>query len=183
MVARVRAKKCAPSSRGFTLTELMVVVAMVGILATVGVASFRKELSASKVSEATSVVQALRGGQEAYRAENQRYLDVSGTENRWYPTSDFDKSKWNFQNPSHADYALWRRLGAVVNQPVLFRYLVHAGDPGSVPKAVTVGTGGWKPTEPWYLIEARADADEDETYCDVVATSATLDLIVNHEGE
>ncbi|HET9959369.1 MAG TPA: type II secretion system protein, partial [Polyangiaceae bacterium] len=71
-------------ARGFTLTELMVVVTLVGVLATIGVASFRKQVMASKSSEALSVVQALRGAEEAYRSENQLYLNVS-TNGVWYP--------------------------------------------------------------------------------------------------
>lgn len=170
--------------RGFTLTELMVVVALVGTLAIIGVASFRQQLAASKSSEAAAVIQAIRGAQEAYRAENQRYLSVSDAENAWYPVATFDGSRHHWVPKSHKNLAAWSRLGANVTQPVLFRYLVHAGGPGEA--WPTFPTGAPKldtPSEPWYAIQARADADEDGTYCNVIATSLNGELFIQNEGE
>lgn len=181
-VSRARAR--ASTERGFTLTELMVVVVLVGILATVGVATFRRELAASQSSEASSVIQAIRGAQESYRAETQRYFDVSGSEDRWYPVNSFAGGRYHWQQPGHIDYARWRRLGASVNQPVQFRYLVHAGAPGGTLPTLQVDTITLPtPTDPWFVIQARADADGDSVYCDVVAASFNGELFIRNEGE
>jgi prepilin-type N-terminal cleavage/methylation domain-containing protein len=170
--------------RGFTLTELMIVVALVGTLAAIGVASFRRELDASKSSEAAAVIQAIRAAQETYRAENQRYLDVSGSAERWYPVSSFDDRRHPWINEDHEDYTTgWKRLAAPVTQPVTFRYVVRAGMPGTnfptLPVAVNLGTA----VDPWYVIRARADANENGTFCDVIATSLNNELVILNEGE
>lgn len=179
---RGRQPRMRAQQRGFTLTELMIVVALVGILATVGVASFRGELAASKASEAASVIQAIRGAQEAYRAENQRYYDVTGAGDRWYPTDSFN-GRYHWQQTSHGDYAKWRRLGVDITQPVLFRYKVHAGSPGDALPTLQVSTALTTPTDPWFVVQARADADGDGVYCDAVAISNSKELYLIHEGE
>lgn len=176
-------RRAAAHSRGFTLTELMVVVTMVGILATVGVASFRREVSASKSVEAAAVVQAIRAAQESYRAENQRYLDVS-TSGEWYPANSFGQRYYAWEQASHADLTRWRALGANVTQSVQFRYKVTAGVPGQTMTAVSIpGFSYGVATEPWYVIQARADYDSDGVSCDAVASSLNHELYVQNEGE
>lgn len=173
--------------RGFTLTELMVVVALVGILSVVGVASFRRQVSASKVSEPASVMRAISAAETAYRAENQVYLNVSSSNNDWYPSKDLGPTvrSWVVKPGGHPDLAKWQLLGAPVTQPVMFGYLVNAGRAGATPPAlqlsqsVTVG----KPTDTWFVIQARADSDGDGVYCNAAATSWTPEVFIENEGE
>ena len=73
---RRRSKRRATDS-GFTLIELMVVVAVVAILGTLAVCSVRKYILASKTSEATEMIGAIKTAQEQYRAETFAYKDVS----------------------------------------------------------------------------------------------------------
>jgi len=75
--------------RGFTLVELMAVVMITGILALVGISVFRRYVTSSKSAEATSIMQAIRAGEEAYLAENHVYLNVSttGGGTSWYPNA------------------------------------------------------------------------------------------------
>ncbi|MGC4088815.1 MAG: prepilin-type N-terminal cleavage/methylation domain-containing protein [Polyangiaceae bacterium] len=180
-VQRTRIRRRA---RGFTLTELMVVVAMVGILAAVGIASFRKQVFASKTTEAASVVQAIRAAEETFRAENQVYLNVS-TPDYWYPRNGVGAVVSTWDQKSHKDLAAWQRLGARVTQPVQFGYQVNAGRAGgtlptlSLDSSVSLGT----PTDAWYVIQGRADFDKDGVYCNVAATSFSPELYVEHEGE
>ena len=174
-------------ARGFTLVELMVVVMLVGILASVGVSYFRSEVAASKTSEAAAVIQAIRAAEEAYRSENQTYLDVS-TEGAWYPSGTFGRTvrTWEQKAGTHADLARWQLLGPRVTQPVMFGYLVYAGAPGIRPTKAMYLTNNpnfGTPTGPWYIIQARADADSNGVFCNGAATSFSTDVFFEGEGE
>ena len=67
MIAMKRAG--AARARGFTLIELMIVVVIVGILATMGFVGYRKMIAEAHSSEAISVINSIKVAQEAYHAE------------------------------------------------------------------------------------------------------------------
>ena len=69
------------SRNGFTLMELMVVVLIVGILASVAVPIMRGRIDASKWSEAQAVAGAIRTAIRAYIAEKGPAYDYSSLEN------------------------------------------------------------------------------------------------------
>src|SRR5580658_10860571 len=64
-------------SSGFTLVEMMVVVTIISILATLAMVGFRKITQSSHVSEATNMVQNIRVAQESYHSETQQYANIS----------------------------------------------------------------------------------------------------------
>lgn len=172
------------AQRGFTLTELMVVVTLVAVLAMIGIASFRKEVNASKASEVTSVIQALRSAQEAYRAENQVYLNVSAP-NAWYPTATFGATAigWSANYDTHTNGAAFKTLNAAVQHRVQYRYLVNAGAAGATLPTPIVSMTWPAVSEPWYVIQARADVDEDGVYSNAIATSFNGEIYLDNEGE
>lgn len=59
--------------RGFTLVELMIVVAIVGILAAVAVPAYQGSVQKSRRSDAKMALSALQLLQEKYRANNASY--------------------------------------------------------------------------------------------------------------
>lgn len=59
--------------RGFTLTELMIVIAIVGILAAVGYPSYRGTVIKTNRSVATSALTELASRQESYYLDRKRY--------------------------------------------------------------------------------------------------------------
>jgi len=60
--------------RGFSLVELMIVVAIIAILAAIAIPSFMKFAQKSKTTEATGNLSAIRTCEESYKAENDVYL-------------------------------------------------------------------------------------------------------------
>ena len=61
-------------SKGFSLIELMIVVAIIAILAAIAIPNFLKFSMKAKTSEATTNLAAIRTSQESYRSENDVYL-------------------------------------------------------------------------------------------------------------
>ncbi|MGZ8252497.1 MAG: type IV pilin protein [Methylophilaceae bacterium] len=61
---------------GFTLIELMIVVAIIGILASIAVPSYQEYVQRGKVAEATSTLAALRVRMEQHFQDFRTYQDV-----------------------------------------------------------------------------------------------------------
>ena len=61
------------NKKGFTLIELMIVVAIIGILAALAIPDFMKMLAKSKQSEAKTNLGAIFTGQVAYHGEKNTY--------------------------------------------------------------------------------------------------------------
>jgi type IV pilus assembly protein PilE len=60
-------------SKGFTLLELMIVVAVIAILATIAVNSYTEQVRRGKRAEAKQALSDLQLREEKYRADNPKY--------------------------------------------------------------------------------------------------------------
>jgi prepilin-type N-terminal cleavage/methylation domain-containing protein len=177
--------------RGFSLVELMAVVAIVGILATLGIAALRRNARQSNAAGAIVVVKAIAAAQEQYRAVNQVYLNVS-SDDKWYPQEvlapntkvGFWKGATDAGSDS-PDTARWKQLGPDIRQPVEFVFKTNAGLPTNPLPALPANTLTLPstPVEPWYLVQAKADADADGTVCLVAAASWTPEIFTANDGE
>lgn len=65
-------------ARGFTLIELMIVVAVVAVLAAIAVPNYTNYITRSKFAEATSALSNLRIKMEQYYQDNRRYSTTTG---------------------------------------------------------------------------------------------------------
>jgi len=62
------------SSRGFTIIEIMIVVVMVAILASIAIPSYTQYVTRSKIQEATSTLLAQRVKMEQFFQDNRTYI-------------------------------------------------------------------------------------------------------------
>ena len=185
----------AAAQRGFTLVELLVVVAMIGVLAALALVGYRKYMRSASSSEASAMIQGIRAAEEAYKAEMLVYNDVStslSTPSAYYPLDPSACSpgqirRYSWINQSHARYPNWATLNVTADSAVTFGYAVRAGVAGGAypafpsqlknPPILAVAT------EPWYLIMALGDRDCDGTYAVFLSTSFTGEVYVENDTE
>lgn len=166
------------------MTELMIVVAIVGVLAAIGISLLRKHVFGTRSVEALSTVQAIRAAQETWKADTMRYLDVSSTLKTYYPRSTPGPDKVSWNPTSHTNLANWRLLDVRGVDRAQGVYATVAGLAGGNPSGedfeafdhlpADFGT----PVEPWYLIQAKTDADGDGSQVLYLATSFTGEVMM-----
>lgn len=102
------------SEKGFTLIELMIVVAIIGILAAIAIPNFLRFQLKSKTSEAKVNLAAIRTAEESYLAEFGSYVTAAATPAAWTPRST--KSSFTGGGLSSFDQLGWAPEGAVFFQ-------------------------------------------------------------------
>lgn len=123
------------SNKGFTLIELMIVVAIIGILAAIAIPNFMRFQLKSKSSEGKVNIAAIRTAQESYLAEFGSYVPAAAS-----PLTFPGVSKQLYANALGAN-AGFDQLGWSPEGQVFFQYEV----------AAAAGSA--------YTITARADID------------------------
>jgi type IV pilus assembly protein PilA len=184
------------AARGFTLIELMIVVAMIGVLAALAIAGYRKYIHSSQSTEATAVLQSIRGSQEAYKVEALAYLNVSEDSlDELYPREkgalDDRKAAWLNETGNHYDN--WRLLNASTDGAVRFGYACIAGLPGTEPPGAVHDApnpnwastyGGGDSPQPWFVAVAVGDRDnDDDKYAVLQASSLSNEVMVHEDTE
>jgi type IV pilus assembly protein PilE len=66
-------------SSGFTLIELMIVVAIIGVLASIAIPNYTEYVTRSKITEAVSELSSYRVRMEQWFQDNRSYQDTAGT--------------------------------------------------------------------------------------------------------
>jgi type II secretory pathway pseudopilin PulG len=139
----------------------MIVVAIVIVLATVAVISYRRYLDNARKSEVYSLFGEIRTKEEAYRAEFSSYLSLSTSETDYWPVPVTPSARvWQPGQP-----AAWGQLGLLPSKQALYGgYAVVAGAPSTAGAAGPAGLawfGGAVPASPWWYAAATCDNDGD----------------------
>lgn len=179
------------SQRGFTLTELVAVVAIMSILAVIGMSSVRGHLSKAGSVEVRATIQAIAAAQERYRAENGQYLSTSPNLTTLYPMADPGASKvafygWSAEKDTDTMAKRWERLRPDIADGVTFGYACVAGLPGQdYPDTSLTTEPPWPAatTSPWYFIQAIGDRDGDDVNAVAVRSSFIHEIYWENEEE
>ena len=149
-------------SRGFTLIELMIVVAILAILAAVAIVAYGQYARKAKNAEATSVLADIRIKQEAYRASFHQYADLQ-REGNWMPDDNpgAEARGWPVAGTIDTLPGAWRMLGVTPDHGVYFSYTCMAGAPGEPPGAPFIGLNIENQFDFWFAAQALQDLDED----------------------
>jgi type IV pilus assembly protein PilE len=78
----------ATSSRGFTLIELMIVVAVLSVIAAIAVPAYNGYIREARLGAARTNIEPLRLALEDYWLDNSTYADVDGL--KWDPANSDD---------------------------------------------------------------------------------------------
>lgn len=94
MSVRTAKRKKKNGEKGFTLIELMIVVAILGILAAIAIPNFLRFQAKSKQSEAKTNLGAIGTTAEAWRSENDTYVISAIGDLGWAPQGTVRYSYW-----------------------------------------------------------------------------------------
>jgi type IV pilus assembly protein PilA len=137
------------NQKGFTLIELMIVVAIIGILAAIAIPNFLNYQLKSKTAEAKTNIGAIKTSQEAFKAEHDFYATC--VENPALATVGPAKQSWTAAAPAAGDG--WLEIGFAPSGDVYYSYEVAIGGTtntvaiqgiaiGSCGDAMSIGAAG-----------------------------------------
>jgi type IV pilus assembly protein PilA len=167
-----------------------VVIAMIGVMSALAVVGYRKYVNAAQASEAKAMIQAIRVGEEAYKAEMLVYVGCSSGFGDFYPKKP-DDTKMNWIQPADSRYTDpvkgWRLLNVQADGPVRFGYTVQSGIGGSVPQPPNIAIAGWPPVlldgAPWYVVQATNQRPGSSRLVVFVGGSFTSETFSENDAE
>ena len=169
----------------------MIVVAIIGVMSALAIVGYRKYVNAAQSSEAKAMIQGIRVGEEAYKAEMLVYLSCSTSLTDFYPQKPND-TKMNWVQPTDKRYTDpatgWQLLNVAADGPVRFGYAVVAGiAPASFPSTdMQKQPGGWPPKlqsgTPWFVVQAINQRPGSSIKTVFVSTSVSSEIFTENDG-
>ncbi|WP_269749909.1 type IV pilin protein [Polyangium fumosum] len=171
--------------RGFTLAELMIVVAMIGVLAALAMVGYRRYIRGAAASEVKAVVSGIRIAEEAYKAETFQYLGCTEGFTEWYPDKPNDKKRnWDNGKVGNPVHDCFMQLNVTTDGPVRFGYAVVAGIAPQTGVTNVAYCQGWETAHatvngPWFVVQAAGNQDNDNDFSLFASSSLTGELCID----
>lgn len=181
-----------PRLRAFTLVELLITVAMIAVLAAIGLVGYRRYVHGAQGSEAKAIIQAIRGGEEAYKAEFMQYVDCSQHNMAdFYPNKTPNDTRMNWVQPGDTRYTDashgWALINVNADAPVRFGYVVVADVGGTLMAPPDILPNPTMPVlpagVPWYVVEAMNKHNPSALKPAVFASASTSGEILSQNEQ
>jgi len=145
---------------GVTLIELMIVVVIIGVLATVAIPAVTRYIRKGKASEVYYVIQLFEQRQQQFFSENGNYAGTS--EAAFFPATPAGPDS---PQPLGSPPVLWKQLRVQPDRQNLYcSYVTVSGVAGDSTNIGPIASGEFNfPTAPadedWYYVVAQCDFD------------------------
>lgn len=143
--------KSVQNQRGFTLIELMVVVAIIGILASIAIPNYLKYQAKTRQSEAKSNLAAIFVSEISFFGENSRY----GSFNEVGYTLGGTSNRYTYRSPANG--------GAATSSGTAGVDLIPAGIGANTPENTVVPSGATTGLPGSFTATATGNVDSDPT--------------------
>jgi len=179
------------AARAFTLIESLFVVVIIGIIAVLATVGYRKWVIQSHEAEAQDMVSNIRQAEEAFKAENGAYVNVSAAlepPNMYPQPSPVGSVTTQWGGPCTSCTGSWTTLNVAPSAPVVFGYAVVAGAASATPPSIIWNGNAVNltalVTQPWYVVEAYCDLNSQGTPdMQIYGVSSSNQLMMNNEGQ
>jgi len=189
---------------GVTLLELMIVVAILGVLATIAIFMFTRHADKAKASEVAAMFGELKLREQAFHLENEEYLSTGDDDDDYFPTASAPGKQPQTYDlaasgappaPQDTKYPGPAWVTLKMNPPKAELYCVYVAiagaggdDTNAGPKATAApfSFGGVNlpiPVTNWFYLMAECDFDEDGTPSRYFTLSDTEGTITENPGE
>ncbi len=173
--------------RGFTLVELMFVVAILGVLSVVAVASYRGYMKKARAQEAIAFLMDIKLKQETYFMTYSQFVDTGATPEDMFPTLNMIPDywlqggmTWDCVNPAGIALRGFCALGIMPKQEMThYQFVTMGWEPGdNVPAASPQGPWIRDPGRRWWFARARSWQDETRSVTFDIRLSSEVNEIV-----